>query len=494
MASSSSADGARPRRRLRPAPRARRRSTASACGSAASRCAATRDFDGRASRRLRLRLRRDASPARSSTAVRVRAARRRRARPATSRRTRRSTAIEGSLPDVLPDAGARRRSTSCCACRCSSTCGSRERCSARAAPRDCARAASCSSTCRRGAASASLELVGVPARRQPGRGDGRPQALLRPARPLADAGAGRLPAERHPLPPAQVRPQHVRRLPRPAGGDPHDALRRRATSTRPRGSSPTLDRDAIEAVASGLAAVRDGGGRLFILGVGGSAGHAEPRGQRLPQAVRLRGLRADRQRLRAHRAHQRRGLGHDVRGLAARARASAPATRCWSSRSAAATPSANVSRNLVARARARAARSARGVYGDRRPRRRLHGARRRRVRGHPAAGRPSASRPTPRACARSSGTCWSATRRCRRRRPSGSRWRGERRRERAVIIVGGAGFIGSHFTDALLADERTERVTLYDNFSSGPRVALRRTTTTTRAWTSCGATSTTSTR
>jgi len=36
-----------------------------------------------------------------------------------------------------------------------------------------------------------------------------------------------------------------------------------------------------------------------------------------------------------------------------------------------------------------------------------------------------------------------------------------------VIIVGGAGFIGSHFTDALLADERTERVTLYDNISSG---------------------------
>ncbi|MQA75094.1 MAG: NAD-dependent epimerase/dehydratase family protein [Solirubrobacterales bacterium] len=36
-----------------------------------------------------------------------------------------------------------------------------------------------------------------------------------------------------------------------------------------------------------------------------------------------------------------------------------------------------------------------------------------------------------------------------------------------VIIVGGAGFIGSHFTDALLADPRTEVVTLYDNFSSG---------------------------
>jgi UDP-glucose 4-epimerase len=39
-------------------------------------------------------------------------------------------------------------------------------------------------------------------------------------------------------------------------------------------------------------------------------------------------------------------------------------------------------------------------------------------------------------------------------------------RER-VIIVGGAGFIGSHFTDALLGEERTSRLTLYDNFSSG---------------------------
>jgi D-sedoheptulose 7-phosphate isomerase len=35
-----------------------------------------------------------------------------------------------------------------------------------------------------------------------------------------------------------------------------------------------LDRDAIEELASGLAGVRDRGGRLFILGVGGSAGHA----------------------------------------------------------------------------------------------------------------------------------------------------------------------------------------------------------------------------
>jgi UDP-glucose 4-epimerase len=38
---------------------------------------------------------------------------------------------------------------------------------------------------------------------------------------------------------------------------------------------------------------------------------------------------------------------------------------------------------------------------------------------------------------------------------------------RDILIVGGAGFIGSHFTDALLADADVQRVTLYDNFSSG---------------------------
>jgi UDP-glucose 4-epimerase len=36
-----------------------------------------------------------------------------------------------------------------------------------------------------------------------------------------------------------------------------------------------------------------------------------------------------------------------------------------------------------------------------------------------------------------------------------------------TLIVGGAGFIGSHFVDALLADDGTELVTVYDNFSSG---------------------------
>src|SRR5262249_39942372 len=34
-------------------------------------------------------------------------------------------------------------------------------------------------------------------------------------------------------------------------------------------------------------------------------------------------------------------------------------------------------------------------------------------------------------------------------------------------LVGGAGFIGSHFTDHLLSSGHAEAVTLYDNFSSG---------------------------
>jgi UDP-glucose 4-epimerase len=38
---------------------------------------------------------------------------------------------------------------------------------------------------------------------------------------------------------------------------------------------------------------------------------------------------------------------------------------------------------------------------------------------------------------------------------------------RRFFLAGGAGFIGSHFTDRLLCDRAVEQVTLHDNFSSG---------------------------
>ncbi len=38
---------------------------------------------------------------------------------------------------------------------------------------------------------------------------------------------------------------------------------------------------------------------------------------------------------------------------------------------------------------------------------------------------------------------------------------------RRIIVVGGAGFIGGHFVDRLLATPATEQVTVFDNFSSG---------------------------
>jgi len=41
--------------------------------------------------------------------------------------------------------------------------------------------------------------------------------------------------------------------------------------------------------------------------------------------------------------------------------------------------------------------------------------------------------------------------------------------KRRYIIIGGAGFIGSHFTDRLLDDDKTESLTIYDNFSSGQK-------------------------
>ena len=37
----------------------------------------------------------------------------------------------------------------------------------------------------------------------------------------------------------------------------------------------------------------------------------------------------------------------------------------------------------------------------------------------------------------------------------------------AYFLIGGAGFIGSHFIDALLREKTTKKLTVYDNFSSG---------------------------
>src|ERR1700678_1698920 len=39
--------------------------------------------------------------------------------------------------------------------------------------------------------------------------------------------------------------------------------------------------------------------------------------------------------------------------------------------------------------------------------------------------------------------------------------------KKRYFIVGGAGFIGSHFTDRLLSNPEIAGVTLYDNFTSG---------------------------
>jgi UDP-glucose 4-epimerase len=45
--------------------------------------------------------------------------------------------------------------------------------------------------------------------------------------------------------------------------------------------------------------------------------------------------------------------------------------------------------------------------------------------------------------------------------------------DRRFAVIGGAGFIGSHFVHSLLADPAVESVTVYDNFSSGSEMHLK---------------------
>src|SRR5207247_1698852 len=100
----------------------------------------------------------------------------------------------------------------------------------------------------------------------------RPQDVLRPPRPLAAARPGRLPAAGRPLLPPQVRAEHVRGVPPPSGGRMSsfaDAYLSEASAIL-----AAIDRTDVERLAEGLARVRDAGGRLFVIGVGGSAGHA----------------------------------------------------------------------------------------------------------------------------------------------------------------------------------------------------------------------------
>ena len=133
----------------------------------------------------------------------------------------------------------------------------------------------------------------------------------------------------------------------------------------------------------------------------------------------LRGLHADRQRRRADRARERRGLGHQLRRLAGGV-APRPARR-----------GAGVLRRRRQQGEEHlgepgAGARARGGAGERRVRRRRP-RRGRDARPPPRRAssfrrcRPTASRRTPRDCARWSGTCWSATRRSSGRRPSGNR-------------------------------------------------------------------------
>ena len=238
MASSSSADGAAGRRRLvRPAPRADAGRPLRRVAERRRRSGATPSFARRALRRLRLRLRGDlrphASSTRSSTRCSLDIALAADLKAASQGRGDRGLAA-GRRWRRVPDGIARRRALPL---------GARAPLGARSALLDelrrvlASRRRACCSTCRRGAGKRFLELVGLPPRAQPGRGDGRPQALLRPARPVADAGHGRLPPAATSAGTATSSAStRSRRAASPPRTEPHEPSPS-VTSTRPAASS-----------------------------------------------------------------------------------------------------------------------------------------------------------------------------------------------------------------------------------------------------------------
>ena len=138
----------------------------------------------------------------------------------------RATLVDVSLAADLADApeGARHRgaaarrdggrsrtprSTSCSACRSSSTSGSPSRPSTHF-HRVLRPGGVCAVNVPSWRGKRALEYSAFRLGTLPGRGDGRPQDVLRPEGPLAADGEGRLHAPRHQVLQAQVRPQHLR--------------------------------------------------------------------------------------------------------------------------------------------------------------------------------------------------------------------------------------------------------------------------------------------
>jgi len=108
----------------------------------------------------------------------------------------------------------------------------------------------------------------------------------------------------------------------------------------------SIDQDKVQKIVDILDGVRSGGGRLFILGVGGGAGHAS---HAVNDFRKIAGIESyaptDNVSELTARTNDEAGKPPSRPGCAPAA--STPRMRCWCSRSAAATPSANISANIV---------------------------------------------------------------------------------------------------------------------------------------------------